>query len=468
MYEYDILFENTKVVSTEATVIGDVAIRGEKVVAILEPKSKAPAHKILDGSGKYLIPGLIDPHVHIEHMYNPQVFTHDDFFTSTVSGALGGVTTVVDFAIQARGALPMAVIEKRLSQAEKAAVDYSFHACFTEATDEVIAQMGDVVRMGIPSFKLFMAYRSRGRQCDDGAVLAILEEAKKLNGLVGAHTENGDIIDYNIARALRRGERSGIYHALTRPAFAEEECLLRALFLAKVVDSSFYDFHMTIGRGVDIVRKARAEGHPIYAEALTHNLTFTKEVLRQPDGINFICSPPMREQEDIDALWKGLAEGTVSTTGSDHCVFSTEQKRLGKDSFDKVPNGVWGLGERLPVLFSEGVLKGRFSVNRLVAVTSTNAARIFGMYPRKGIIAPGSDADMVLVDPDRQGILSAKKSFIDVDWSPYEGMEVKGLPVLTMLRGKVIVEEGRFVGQRGEGRFIERRIDPEILRFPVV
>jgi dihydropyrimidinase len=219
---------------------------------------------------------------------------------------------------------------------------------------------------------------------------------------------------------------------------------------------------------VDIVRKERADGHPIYAETLTHNLIFTKEVLNQPNGINFICSPPMREKEDIEALWRGLAEGTVSTTGSDHCVFSTDQKKLGKDSFDKVPNGVWGLGYRLPVLFSEGFLGGRLTVNRLVAVTSTNAARIFGMYPRKGIIAPGSDADMVLVDPDRQGTLSVRESFIDVDWSPFEGMKVKGLPVLTMLRGEVIVEEGRFIGRRGEGQFIKRRIDPEILRFPVV
>jgi len=465
---YDIVIRNAKIVSPEVTIVGDVAVRGERVTAILEPESNAPAGQTIDATGKYLLPGLIDPHTHIEHAYSAEVHSQDDFFTATATGALGGETTVIDFAIQPRGTLPMAIIEKRLSQAEKSAVDYAFHACLTEATDEVIAQIGDIVRAGIPSFKIFMTYRARGRQCDDGAVLAILEEAKKHHALVGAHTENGDIIDYNIARALRRGQRSAIYHALTRPPFTEEECMRRAFFLAKVVDAPFYDFHMSIGRGVNVLHQERTAGRPIYGETLTHYLMFTKEVLKRPDGINFICSPPMREQQDIEALWKGLSEGVVSTTASDHCVFSTEQKKLGQHSFDKVPNAVWGLGYRLPVMFSEGVLKGRLSVNRLVAVTSTNAARIFGMYPRKGIIAPGSDADMVILDPDREKTLSVKDSLIEVDWCPFEGVKVRGVPILTMLRGKVIAEEGQFLGQKGAGEFTKRQIEPDVLQYPVV
>lgn len=465
---YDFLIRNAKIVSPEATLAGDVAVRGERIAAILEPQSNAPASRTIDAGGKYLFPGLIDPHVHMEHVFSAEIVSRDDFFTATASGALGGVTTIIDFAIQPKGTMPMAIIERRLLQAEKSAVDYGLHACFTEATDEVIAQIGDIVRAGIPSIKIFMIYRSRGRQCDDGVLLAILEEAKKHNALVGAHTENGDIIDYNIARAVRRGQRSPIHHALTRPPYTEEECMRRAFFLAKVVDAPFYDFHMSIGRGVDLLRQERAAGRPIYAETCTQYLVFTKEVLNRPDGINFICSPPFREQDDIETLWKGLSEGTVSTTASDHCVFSANQKKIGKDSFDKVPMAVWGLEYRLPVLFSEGVLKGRLSVNRLVAVTSTNAARIFGMYPRKGIIAPGSDADMVLVDPDREKTLSLKDSLIDVDWCPFEGMKARGLPILTMLRGKVIMEEGKFLGQKGTGQFIHRRIDPDVLRYPMV
>ncbi len=465
---YDILIRKAKIVSPEATLFGDVAIRGEYVVAILEPNSNVPAQRTIDASGQFLLPGLIDPHTHIEHSYTPEIRTRDDFFSATASGAIGGVTTIIDFAIQPKGALPMAIIEKRLSQAEKSAVDYAFHACLTEATDEVIAQIRDIVEAGIPSIKIFMIYRSRGRQCDDGAVLAILEEANRHNALVGAHTENGDIIDYNIAKALRQNQRGAIFHAFTRPPFTEEECMRRAFFLARTVAAPFYDFHMSIGKGVDVLREERGAGRPVYGETLTHYLVFTKEVLNRPDGIHFICSPPMREREDIEALWRGLAEGVLSTTASDQCVFSTDQKKIGQDSFDKVPNGVWGLEFRLPVMFSEGVTKGRLSVNRLVAVTSTNAARIFGLYPRKGVIAPGSDADLVLLDPDREKTLTVKDSLNPVDWCPYEGMKVKGIPVLTMLRGKVIAENGQFLGQRSMGKFLKRQLDPDILRYPCV
>jgi len=465
---YDIIVRNAKIVSPETTVVGDVAINGERIAAILEPESGAPASQTIDASGNYLLPGLIDPHTHIEHMYKPELYTKDDFYTASASVAIGGVTTIIDFAIQQKGGTPIEILEKRLAQAEKSAIDYAFHACFIDGSDETLGQIGELVKRGVPSIKIFMAYRSRGRQCEDGVVLAILEEAKKHNALVGAHTENGDIIDYLVAKAVRSGQTSAIYHALTRPPYTEEECMRRAFFLAKVTNAPFYDFHMSIGNGVEVVREARAAGRPIYAETLTHYLTLTKEVLNRPDGINFICSPPMRDEEDIEALWRGLADGTISTTASDHCSFDTELKKRGEDSFDKVPNGVCGAEFRLPVLFSEGVNKGRLSINRFVAVTSTNAARIFGMYPQKGIIAQGSDADVVLVDPEREKTLSVNDSLIDIDWSTFDGVRVKGVPTLTMLRGKVIAEDGKFVGQKGDGKFIERHIDPDVLRYPLV
>jgi dihydropyrimidinase len=440
---YDILVQNAKIVSPETTVAGDVAIKGEKIAAVLESGSGVAAQKIIDGAGNYLLPGLIDPHTHIEHMYKPGLYTKDDFFTASSSMAVGGVTSLIDFAIQQPEVAPLDILEKRLSQAEKSATDYSFHACFINGNDETLGQIGELVKRGISSLKIFMAYRSRGRQCDDGVVLAILEEAKKHGALVGAHTENGDIIDYLVAKALRNDQRSAIHHALTRPPYTEEECMRRAFFLAETAKAPFYDFHMSIGRGVDVVRRQRAVGRPVYAETLTHYLTLTKEVLNRPNGINFICSPPMRDQEDIELLWQGLADGTISTTASDHCSFDSELKKQGEDSFDKVPNGVCGAEFRLPLLFSEGVNKGRLSVNRFVAVTSANAARIFGMYPQKGVIAPGSDADMVLVDPDLEKTLSVSDSLIGLDWSTFDGIQVKGLPVLTLLRGKVGAEKGK-------------------------
>lgn len=465
---YDIIVRNAKVVSPETTVLGDVAINGERIAALLEPESGAPAEQTIDASGQYLLPGLIDPHTHIEHMYKPGLYTKDDFFSATASMAVNGVTSIIDFAIQQPDISPLEILETRLEQAEKAATEYSFHSCFINGNEDTISQIEQLVDKGIPSIKIFMAYRSRGRQCEDGVVLAILEEAKKCGALVGAHTENGDIIDYLVAKAIRNGQRSAIYHALTRPNYTEEECMRRALFLAKVTDAPFYDFHMSIGEGVDVMREVRAAGRPVYAETLTHYLTLTKEVLNRPDGINFICSPPMRDQEDIEALWQGLADGTISTTASDHCSFNTELKKQGEDSFDKVPNGVCGGDFRLPVLFSEGVNKGRLSINRFVAVTSTNAARIFGMYPQKGIIAQGSDADLVLVDPEREKTISVDDSLIGLDWCTFEGVRVKGLPTLTMLRGKVVAQDGEFVGERGYGKFLERHIDPDILRYPVL
>ena len=465
---YDIIVRIAKSVTPETTVSGDVAIKGERIAALLEPESGAPASRTIDASGNYLLPGLIDPHTHIEHMYKPDLYTKDDFYTATASMAMGGVTSFIDFAIQQPGETPIEILEKRLVQAEKAVTDYAFHSCFINGNDETLNQIGELVERGVPSIKIFMAYRSRGRQCEDGVVLAILEEAKKHGALVGAHTENGDIIDYLVAKAIRNDQTSAIYHALTRPPYTEEECMRRALFLAKVTDAPFYDFHMSIGSGVGVMREVRAAGRPVYAETLTHYLTLTKEVLNRPDGINFICSPPMRDEEDIEALWQGLAEGTISTTASDHCSFNTELKKLGEDSFDKVPNGVCGAEFRLPILFSEGVNKGRLSINRFVAVTSTNAARIFGMYPQKGIIAQGSDADLVLVDPEREKTLSVKDSLIGLDWSTFDGVQVKGVPTLTMLRGKVIAENGKFIGQKGDGKFLKRQIDEDVLRYPVV
>ena len=465
---YDTIVRNAKVVSPETTVSADVAINGERIAALLEPNSGAPAKRTIEASGKFLLPGLIDPHTHIEHMYQPGLYTNDNFYTATASMAIGGITSIIDFAIQLPDVSPIEILEKRLNQAQKAVTDYAFHSCFINGNDETLSQIGELVERGVPSIKIFMAYRSRGRQCDDGVVMAILEEAKKHGALVGAHTENGDIIDYIAAKAVRNGQTSAIYHALTRPSYTEEECMRRALFLAKVASAPFYDFHMSIGSGVNVMRKARAAGRPVYAETLTHYLTLTKDVLNRPDGINFICSPPMRDSEDIEELWQGLADGTISTTASDHCSFNTELKKQGEDCFDKVPNGVCGGEFRLPILFSEGVNKGRLSINRFVAVTSTNAARIFGMYPQKGIIAQGSDADLVLVDPEREKTLSVKDSLIGLDWSTFDGVKVKGIPTLTMLRGEVIAEEGNYIGQRGVGRFLTRKIDPDILRYPVV
>jgi len=275
------------------------------------------------------------------------------------------------------------------------------------------------------------------------------------------------MIEYLVDKAIREGNRSAIYHAYTRPPVAEAEAVNRALFLSKEFEAPLYIFHLSIEEGVEMIRDARTRGQPVYAETCTHYLVLTEEFLKRPDGINYICSPPLREKDDVIALWKGIEEGVISTVGTDHGGYSTEHKRLGEESFDKVPNGLPGIEFRLPVLFTEGVLKDRISINKLVAVTSTNVAKIFGLYPKKGTISVGSDADIVIMDPNLEKTISAEESYYGIDWYPLEGMKAKGNAIVTISKGKVIFEEGEFKGNAGCGEFLKRKIPNEVLSKPV-
>lgn len=464
----DLIIKNGKVVSPDATLEVDVAVKDGKVVMLGKADAMPQAARIIDAAGKYVIPGGIDTHTHFCLPFMG-TSTKDDFFEGTRAATFGGTTTCIDFAIQARGSLPMQAIEDRIAQAKgKAVTDYAFHSVITEATPEAIEQMKEVIEFGVPSFKCFMIYRKEGLMADDAIVLAAMEQTKKYNGLFGAHTENAPITEYNVEKALREGHHEAIWHALTKPPLVEAECINRALFLAKAAKAGFYDFHMSCKEGVEMIGQARSEGLPAYAETITHYLSLTKEKLEGPDGINYICSPALRDQEHVEALWKGIIDGTVHTIGSDEAAFDTKQKMIAGGSFEVVPNGMPGLEFRIPVVFSEGVSKGRISVNKYVAVTSTNAAKIFGLYPRKGIIAVGSDADIVLMDPDLEKTITLADSKIDIDWNPYEGIKVKGWPVVTISRGKVIVEDNQFKGQAGDGEFLKRKLSADINTRPIV
>jgi dihydropyrimidinase len=457
----DIIIKNGKVVSPETTQKMDVGIKDGKVVMMGFAEDMPEAVRVIDAKDKYVVPGGIDPHAHFESVFMGTV-SKSDHFTGMRAAAVGGTTMCIDFANQAKGRLPMEIIEERLNQAKKAPIDYAFHAVITDAFPEALAQMKDIIEFGIPTFKCFMIYRKEGIMADDGVVLAALEQCKKYNGLFGAHTENAAIAEYNIERALHEGHGKPIWHALTKPSIVEAECINRALFLAKAVGVGFYDFHMSCKEGVEMIRAGRAVGYPFYAETITHYLCKTKKALEGPDGINYICSPPLREEEDIESLWKGLADGTIQTVGSDEAAYDTHQKNMFGDSFESVPNGLPGVEFRIPVVFSEGVNKGRISVNRFVEVTSTNAAKIMGMYPQKGIIAVGSDADIVIINPELEKTISVNDVQVDVDWTPYDGIKVKGWPIMTISRGHVIVENGKFLGQPGKGKFVKRKLNPDI------
>ena len=465
----DLLINNGKVVFPDTSINTSIAVDNGKIVGIGSPTTIPEAERVIDASEKFVLPGLIDPHVHFCTHFMGAV-SLDTWETGTMAAASGGVTTVIDFATQKKGSLPMEAIKARREEADgNAVIDYSVHSGITDPTPETIEQLPEIIKYGIPSFKIFMVYRKEGWVVDDGALLAIFEKIKPHRGLVGLHAENVAIIEYLVDKALREGNKSAIYHALTRPHKSESEAINRAMFLAKSIEAPFYCFHMTLKEGVELFHQARSDGQPVYAETCTQYLTLTKDLLKRPeDGINFICSPPLRDKEDIEALWQGLADGIVSVVATDQCAFSAEQKKLGQDSFDKVPNGLPGIEFRLPILFSEGVSKGRISVNTLASVTSTNVAKIFGMYPKKGTISIGSDADLVILDPKLEKTISVEDSIYGIDWYPYEGMKVKGNPIITISKGKVVYEDNEFTGKAGDGEFLKRQISSEILTKPSV
>lgn len=465
----DLVVKGGKVVLPEATVETNIAIDDGKIVALGSVEHLPKAEKVVEAKGNFILPGRIDPHTHFNTQFMGAV-AKDDFDSGTVAGAFGGVTTVINFVVPRKKQSPLeAIREVKKNARGRTAVDYSLHSVLIDASDKTLSQIKEIIESGIPSFKIFMIYRKEGRMIDDGQLLAILREIRKHGGLVGAHAENAAMIEYNIERALEKGNTSAIYHALTKPNIVEAEAINRAIFLTNYVGVAYYNFHISIKKGVSIVREARSRGQPVYAETCTHYLVLTNEKLEGPDGINYICSPPLRGLEDVEALWGGISDGTISTIGSDHVAFSAEQKKkVGKKSFADVPNGMPGIEFCLPILFSEGISKGRISINKLAAVTSTNAAKILGLYPRKGVIMIGSDADLVLVDPKIERTISREMTKINLDWCPYEGLRVKGWPIMTISKGKIIVEDNIFVGNANAGSFIKRRISPEALRYPIV
>jgi dihydropyrimidinase len=456
---FDLLIRNGSLVTPDGTFNSDLAVKEGKIAAVGAEGTLGAAKQVLDASGRLVFPGLVDPHVHIAHPFAKGV-SMDDFYTATVSAAHGGTTTLIDFAIQWDKSLSlMECIRKRRDQADGLSViDYGLHACPTLSTEETIQAAGDVIRSGAPSFKIYMIYRKQGRMVDDAVLYGLLQEVKKHGGMVGVHAENAAIAEFNEETFLRRGDRSPEHFPLVKPNLVEAECVNRALYLNRWAGSRLYIFHLSTTEGLDLLRTAQGGGESVYAETCPHYLALTDAVYKRPDGANFICSPPIRSQKDTEALWRGIADGSISVIGSDHCGFGREQKGTGGGDFSKTPNGLPGMEARLPVVYTEGVSKGRISVNRMVEVLSTNPARIFGLYPRKGSLLPGGDADLVIFDPHEEWPLGVDTLHSPVDWTPYEGMKVKGAVKTVVSRGKVIVQDREFRGAKGEGRYLQRKL----------
>jgi dihydropyrimidinase len=450
------LIKNGAIVTATDQYTGDVLVEDEKIT-VIGTSLDMPADKVIDASGKYVLPGGIDVHTHLDMPFGGAT-SADDFETGTIAAAFGGTTSIVDFAIQYKGQTLHHAWETWMKKAEsKAVVDYGFHMIMTDMNDQVEQEMDALVRQGVTSFKLFMAYRGVF-MLDDGSIFKALLRTAQNGGTICMHAENGDVIDVLVQRALKAGHTAPKYHALTRPPRAEAEATHRAIALAEIADVPIYIVHLSAAEALEMVTEARDRGLPAYAETCPQYLFLSYDDYEEPDfgGSKYVMSPPLREKAKQDQLWRGLAFNDLQCVSTDHCPFCMKEKRLGKNDFSKIPNGAPGIETRMSLVYDGGVRPGRISMNRFVELTSTSPAKIFGLFPRKGTIAPGSDADIVVFDPKRTLTLSAKTLHMNVDYNPYEGRQVTGATDTVLSRGRLVIEDGTFVGRKGAGSFLKR------------
>ena len=452
-----LLIAGGRVVTAVDDYEGDVLIEGDKIAAVFRKHTLTDVETI-DAKGKVVLPGGIDVHTHLDMPFGGTT-SADDFESGTIAAAHGGTTSVVDFAIQYRGqTLRHALDAWRMKADGKAAIDYGFHMIVTDLNDSVEREMDELVREGVTSFKLFMAYPGVF-MLDDASIFRALLRTRENGGTICMHAENGGVIDVLVKRALAEGKTAPKYHALTRPARAEAEATHRAIALAEMAGVPIYIVHLSAAEALEMVTEARDRGLPAYAETCPQYLFLSYDNYEEPgfDGAKYVMSPPLRPKETQDRLWRGLASNDLQAISTDHCPFCMkEQKELGRDDFSKIPNGAPGIETRMSLVHDGGVRTGKISWNRYVELTSTSPAKIFGLFPRKGTIAPGSDADVVVFDPNRKQTLSAKTLHMKVDYNPYEGRGVTGVSETVLSRGKVVVENGKFVGRAGAGSFLKR------------
>lgn len=451
----DIIIKNGTIISAIDTFKGDIGIENGKISVIGE-NIVDPLAKIIDASGKYILPGAIDAHTHLQMPFGGTV-SADSYEAGTRAAACGGVTTVFDFAVQQKGDGIIQTAKNRDALcAPQACVDYAFHVAITDLTPEVLEEFKSAVDYGIPSFKVFMVYKKEGLMVNDAVLCKALKKSGETGAMISVHAENADLIDSRVEEYLSEGKTSAWYHYLSRPEFVEAEADKRAIHWAKAFNAPLYIVHLANKDGMDEVKKARSEGYEIYAETCPQYLNFTSEVYKRDDGRNFVCSPPIKGKESQDALWEGINTGDISTIATDHCPFKSYEKDWGKDNFTKIPNGCMGVENMYPYMLSEAN-KGRLSFNKVVELCSSNPAKIFGCAPAKGTIAPGSDADLVIYDPKKEVTISVDNMHSDVDHTIWEGTKVKGYPVMTISRGKIVFENGEFTGEPGWGKLLKRK-----------
>jgi dihydropyrimidinase len=455
-----LLIKNGEIVTAGERYIADIQCDEGRIVAIGENLEKRSAKdEVIDASGQLVLPGFIDPHVHMEFPFMGTV-SADDFESGTASALAGGTTCIIDFCIPARGESLLEGLKTWRERSKKAVADYTYHMAITGWGDRTAEEMAAVVlEYGITSFKVFMAYKG-AIMVDDGELYQVMKHAAKLGAIVNVHAENGDAVWHLQRELVAGGDLGPEFHPVSRPSSVEGEATNRALMMARLHGATAYIVHMTCRESVEALVRAKLDGQKCYGETCPQYLLLDDTVFTKPnfEGSAYVMSPPIRPLHlgHHDALWRGLSTGLLDAVGTDHCPFTMEQKKAGKDNFTLIPNGAAGVEDRLQLMYTYGVCEGRFDLHRMVALGSTQPARIFGLYPRKGTIAVGSDADLVVYDPSSTGTRSAKTHHSRSDRNIFEGFKVKGKPTHVVVNGRVQFKDGKLDVERGGGRFLKR------------
>lgn len=458
-----LIIKNGTIFTASDSMKADILIEGEKITQIglnIEPR---PSDTVLDATGLEIYPGGIDAHTHLDMPFMGTV-TIDDFESGTRAAACGGTTTIIDFVIPEKGKSLHHAVETWMQKANgKSAIDFAFHIALVEYTPQVAKEIPEVVENGITSFKCFMAYKP-SLYVTDYELLEIFRLAKNTGALMSVHAENGDMLVYATKYLLAENKTGPEWHDVAHPDVAELEACYRAIILADYVGVPIYFVHTSSRLTLKEIQKAKRKGKFVFCETCPQYLVLSNELYKTKgwEAAKWVMSPPLRDKKSNIKLWNGIRDGFVDTVGTDHCSFNfVGQKELGRDVFTKIPNGIPAIEERVKILYSEGVMKGRITRNRFVEVIATNPAKIFGLYPQKGTIAIGSDADIVIFDPNKKSTISAKTHHMKVDYSAFEGLEIQGMPVYTISRGKIIAKDYKFIGDYSWGKFIKRkRFDP--------
>lgn len=452
------LIKNAMIITACDIYNGDIYIRNGRIEKIGKG-IKEDCDNFIDASGKIVIPGGVDVHTHFN--LNAGNFTaNDDFYTGTIAAACGGTTTIVDhmgFGPKGCGLKHQVDVYHGYAK-DNAVIDYGFHGVIQHVDDSILNELEYIVDTeGIPSFKIYLTYDFK---VNDSDAYKVMKRLKELHGIIAVHAENDGMVNFFRSQFVMEGKLSPIYHALSRPEECEAEAVSRMIHISSLAkDAPLYIVHLSTEMGLKSIMEARNSGKNVFAETCPQYLLLDEDRYNEKDygGLKYIMSPPLRKRRNLEALWNGLKIGHIQVVATDHCPFSFgNDKQAGRYDFTKCPNGAPGVEERIPLMFSEGVMKGRIGINKFVEVCCTNPARIFGMYPKKGTIAPGSDGDIVIIDPEREITLSQNMLHSNVDYTAYEGFKLKGYPVLTLSRGEIIAKDGEFTGQKGRGMYIKR------------